>query len=60
MKLTKEQKQLMLEGDPEPDIVKEAKACLLVLFLFVLAFLVMAAVIGGFWCIQQLIEWLLC
>ena len=50
----------MLEGDPEPDIVKEAKACLLVLFLFVLAFLVMAAVIGGFWCIQQLIEWLLC
>ena len=45
----------MCEGDSEPDIVKEGKACLMTLVLFVCAILVVAAVCGAFWLVQQVI-----
>ena len=53
--MTKKQIKLMCEGDPEPDIVKEGRACLMTLVLFVCAILVVAAVLGAFWLIQQVI-----
>ena len=54
-KLTEEQKLMISNGVREPDIVKEGKACLMVLVLFVLAILVVAAVLGAFWLVQQVI-----
>ena len=53
--MTKKQIKLMCEGDPEPDIVKECRACLMTLVLFVCAILVVAAVCGAFWLVQQVI-----
>lgn len=54
-KLTEEQKLMIINGVREPDIVKEGKACLMVLALFVLAILVVAAVLGAFWLVQKVI-----
>ena len=59
MKLTEEEKRQMSEGFPEPDIVKEAKACLFVLIVFVSAMLVCGAVFGVFYLLNKLVEWLL-
>lgn len=53
--MTKQERRLMCEGDPEPDIVKEGRACLMTLALFVCAILVVAAVIGAFWLVQKVI-----
>lgn len=56
MKLTEEEKRLMNNGDPQPDIVREAKAALFVLIVFVCAVLVCGAVFGVFWLINELIK----
>ena len=53
--MTKKQIEQMCEGVPEPDIVKEGRACLMTLVLFVCAILVVAAVCGAFWLVQQVI-----
>lgn len=53
--MTKKQIKQMCEGVPEPDIVKEGKDCLMTLVLFVCAILVVAAVCGAFWLVQQVI-----
>lgn len=53
--MTKQERRLMCEGDPEPDIVKEGRACLMTLVLFVCAILVVAAVCGAFWLVQKVI-----
>lgn len=53
--MTKKQIKQMCEGDPEPDIVKEGRACLMTLVLFVCAILVVAAVCGAFWLVHQVI-----
>lgn len=53
--MTKKQIKQMCEGVPEPDIVKEGRACLMTLVLFVCAILVVAAVIGAFWLVQKVI-----
>lgn len=54
--MTKQERRLMCEGDPEPDIVKEGKACLMTLVLFVCAILVVAAVCGAFWLVSELVK----
>lgn len=53
--MTKDELRMLSEGDPTPDIVKEGKACLMTLVLFVCAILVVAAVCGAFWLVQQVI-----
>ena len=58
MKLTEEEKRLMNDGDPQPDIVREAKAALFVLIVFVSAMLVCGAVFGVFYLLNKLVEWL--
>lgn len=59
MKLTEEEKRLMNDGDPYPDIVREAKAALFVLIVFVCAMLVCGCVFGVFYLLNKLVEWLL-
>ncbi len=59
MKLTEEEKRQMSEGFRDPDIVKEAKACLFVLIVFVCAMLVCGGVFGVFYLLNRLVEWLL-
>jgi hypothetical protein len=54
--MTKKQIKQMCEGVPEPDIVKEGKACLMTLVLFVCAILVVAAVCGAFWLVSELVK----
>ena len=56
MKLTEEEKRLMNNGDPQPDIVREAQAALFVLIVFVCAILVCGAVVGVFWLINEIIK----
>ena len=56
MKLTEEEKRQMSEGFRDPDIVKEGKACLMVLILFVCVILVCGAVCGVFWLISEIIK----
>ena len=54
--MTKKQIKLMCEGDPEPDIVKEGRACLMTLVLFVCAILVVAAVGGLFYLLTEVVK----
>jgi hypothetical protein len=51
-----EEKRMMCEGDPKPDIVKEGKACLMVLVMIVCAILVLAAVGGVFYWLNELVK----
>ncbi len=46
MKLTEEQKKLMCEGDPQPDIVREAQAVMF-LFVAVLCALLVCVLVAG-------------
>ena len=55
-KLKEEQKLMISNGVREPDIVKEGRACLLVLVLFVLAILVCAAVGGLFYLLTEVVK----
>lgn len=55
-KLTEEQNKMINNGVSEPDIVKEGKACLLALVLFLLAILVIAAVCGAFWLLAEIVK----
>jgi type III secretory pathway component EscS len=45
----------MIEGIKSPDIVKEGKACLFVLFVFACAAVAVAAVFGLCWLLKQAI-----
>ena len=56
MKLTEEQKRLMCEGDPQPDIVREAQAVMFLLVAVICALLVAALVIGVGYGIYALVE----
>lgn len=58
MKLTEEEKRLMNNGDPQPDIVRDAQAALFVLIVFVCAILVCGAVVGVFYLLSKIAEWL--
>ena len=54
--MTKDELRMLSEGDPTSDIVKEGKACLMTLVLFVCAILVVAAVCGAFWLVSELVK----
>jgi len=54
----KKEKKMLCDGDPEPDIVKEGKASLMVLALFVCAILVCALILGLCYGIYELVNWL--
>lgn len=53
--MTKRERKLMIEGIKSPDIVKEGKACLFVLFVFACAAVAVAAVFGICWLLKQAI-----
>lgn len=54
--MEKEERKLMLDGDPKPDIVKESKTLLIVLAMFVCAILVVIAVCGAFFLLNWLVK----
>lgn len=54
--MTKDELRMLSEGDPTPDIVKEGRACLMTLVLFVCAIIVVAAVCGAFWLVSELVK----
>lgn len=56
MKLTEQQKRLMNDGDPEPDIVREAQAVMFFFLAVLCALLVAALVIGVGYGIYALVE----
>lgn len=47
---------MISNGVREPDIVKESKACLFALIVFVCAILVCGAVVGVFWLVSELVK----
>lgn len=56
MKMTPEERKKLENGEPEPDIVKEAKAVVACLLLIVCAIIVVGAVCGMFWLITAIIK----
>lgn len=53
--MTKEERNLMCEGEPQPDIVKEGKAAMTCLLAFVCAIVVVVVVSGLCWLVKQAI-----
>ena len=53
--MTKKERNLMCEGEPQPDIVKEGKAAMTCLLAFVCAIIVVALVAGLCWLVKQAI-----
>ena len=54
--MTENEKRQMNEGVNDPDIMKEGKAALACLILFVLAALVCGAVVGVLWLFSEIIK----
>ena len=54
--MTEDDKQMMNDGVPEPDIVTEAKAIIGCLVMLLCAVLCCAVVCGLCWCIEQIIR----
>ena len=56
--MTKEEKKLMCEGEPDPDIAKEAKAVLFFFVMAVCAILVCLLAAFLFYGVCELVKWL--
>ena len=57
--MTKEQKRMLCDGDPEPDIVREARAAIIFLLLVVCAVLLCALVAGATYGVYELVQYII-